>query len=93
MNIFFSQNFGAKFIVNFPQFIHTAKWKFDYIICREKKKMKRRVDNRFAPNYVPNNMPWYERDGLMSWYNQVKCQEFLESTGSNFQNLEKVILI
>ena len=55
--------------------------------------MNKRVDNRFPPNYVPNNMPWYERDSLMSWYDQVKCQEFLESTGSNFQNLEKVILI
>ena len=38
INIFFSQKFGAKFIVNFLQLIHTTKWKYDYIICRKKKK-------------------------------------------------------
>ena len=48
INVFFSQNLRAKFIVNFPQLIHTTKWKYDYIICR-KKKVNRRVDNWFAP--------------------------------------------
>ena len=37
INIFFSQNFGAKFIVNFQQLIHATKWKYDDIICRKKK--------------------------------------------------------
>ena len=50
-----------------------------------KKKMNKKVDNRFVPNYVPNNLPWHERDGLMTWYDQVKCQEFLENTDSHFK--------
>ena len=52
--------------------------------------MNKKVDNRFVPNYVPNNLPWHERDGLMTWYDQVKCQEFHENTDSHFQNLEIV---
>ena len=50
--------------------------------------MNKKVDNCFVPNFVSNNLPWYERDGLMTWCDQVKCQEFLENTVSYFQNLE-----
>ena len=60
---FFFQNFGAKFIANFLQLIHATKWKYGYIICRKKEKMNKNVDNRFVPNYVPNNLSWHERDG------------------------------
>ena len=54
------------------------------------KKMNKKVDNRFVPNFVSNNLPWYERDRLMTWYDQVKCQEFFKKTDSHFQNLEIV---
>ena len=63
INIFLFQNFGAKFIANFLQLIHATKWKYGYIICRKKEKMNKNVDNRFVPNYVPNNLSWHERDG------------------------------
>ena len=53
-----------------------------------RKLMNKKVDNCFVPNFVSNNLPWYERDGLMTWCDQVKCQEFLENTDSYFQNLE-----
>ena len=26
------------------------------------------VDNRFVPKFVPRNLPWYEREGLLTWY-------------------------
>lgn len=41
--------------------------------------------NNYVPDYVPSNLPWYERDGLMTWYNQRKCEEFLKNPGENFQ--------
>ena len=50
--------------------------------------MSKKVDNRFVPRFFSNNLPWYERDGLMTWYDQVKCQEFLEDTDKHFQNLK-----
>ena len=36
-NKFFEQNLADKFVVNNLQLIHTAKWKFDYIISRKKR--------------------------------------------------------
>lgn len=34
---FFDTHLQGKFVVNFPQLIHSAKWKFDYIIARKKR--------------------------------------------------------
>ena len=28
------------------------------------------VDNTFMPQYVPNDLKWFERDGLETWYRQ-----------------------
>ena len=50
--------------------------------------MSKKVDNRFVPRFFSSNLPWYERDGLMTWYDRVKCQEFLEDTDKHFQNLK-----
>ena len=36
-NEIFEEHLSNKFIVIKPQLIHTAKWKFDYIISRKKK--------------------------------------------------------
>ena len=49
--------------------------------------MSKKLDNHVVPRYVANDLPWYERDGLMKWYDQVKCQEFLEDTDKHFKNL------
>ena len=38
------------------------------------------VDNKFVPTYVPNNLKWFERDGLETWYRQNNCNEFLNNT-------------
>ena len=32
--------------------------------------------NNYVAQYVPLDLPWYEKDGLMTWYNQVKCEDF-----------------
>ena len=40
INKFFTEHLAEKFIVNYPQLVHTAKWKFDYIVSRKKKWVK-----------------------------------------------------
>ena len=42
-------------------------------------------NNVFIPKYVPQNLKWYEKDGLETWYRQIKCEEFLSSTDVNFE--------
>ena len=29
------------------------------------------------PKYVPKDLPWYEKDGVMTWLDQAKCVETL----------------
>ena len=42
------------------------------------------VDNTFIPKYTPNNLKWYGKDGLETWYRQNKCNEFLNNTDEYF---------
>ena len=35
------------------------------------------TSNNYITEYVPSDFPWYEKDGLMTWYDQRKCEEFL----------------
>ena len=41
-------------------------------------------ENCFIPKYVPQNLKWFEREGLEAWYRQNKCQEFLNNTDLHF---------
>ena len=50
--------------------------------------MNKKVDNVFVPKFIPNNLKWYECDGLNTWYEQRKCQDFLEDLDLHFENLE-----
>lgn len=36
--------------------------------------------NTYVSNFDPNNLPWYERDGLMNWYEKCRCDDFLRKT-------------
>ena len=36
LNKFFDEHLAEKFKTNYPQLIHSSKWKFDYIIARKK---------------------------------------------------------
>ena len=42
--------------------------------------------NKYVPKFVLDNLPWYKCDGLMTWYDQEKCKDFLEDTDKHFQN-------
>ena len=46
--------------------------------------------NSYVPKSVPKDLSWYERDGLMTWYNQMKCEDFLRDTNKHFQEAKKV---
>ena len=46
------------------------------------------VDNKFIPKCVPNDLKWYERDGLDIWYLQNKFNEFINNTDSYFKRMK-----
>ena len=48
------------------------------------------VDNTFILQYVPNDLKWFERDGLETWYRKNKCDKFLNNTVTYFQKLKTV---
>ena len=39
--------------------------------------MAKKCNNRFIPKYIPSDLPWYEKDGLDTYYLQNKCNDFL----------------
>ena len=41
--------------------------------------------NNYIPEYVPDDLPWYERDGLMTHLDQIKCDKFLEDPEKHFK--------
>ena len=50
--------------------------------------MDKKIDNTYIPKFVANNLPWYQRDGLNTWYEQNKCNDFLEHPDKHFENLQ-----
>ena len=52
--------------------------------------LTREVDNKFVPTYVPNNLKWFERDGLETWYRQNKCNELLNNTDTYSEKMKIV---
>ena len=34
------------------------------------------VDNNYVPKYVPENLLWYEMDGLLTWYDKQNVKNF-----------------
>ena len=38
------------------------------------------------PEYVPKDLPWYKRDCLMTYIDQVKCRDFLRDLEDHFKN-------
>ena len=49
--------------------------------------MAKKIDV-YIPKFVLNNLPWYQRDGLNTWYEQNKCNDFLEDPDKHFENLQ-----
>ena len=49
-----------------------------------------KVDNKFVPKFIPDNLKQHQRDGLETWYLRNKCSEFLEDSNSHFKNRKAV---
>ena len=58
------------------------------IYSQLKKVLAKKFDNRFIPKYIPNDLPWYEKDGLDTWYLQNKCNYFLRDTDEHFKEMK-----
>ena len=41
--------------------------------------------NAYIPKFVPKDLPLYERNGLMTWYDQRQCKDFLRDTDKHFR--------
>ena len=41
--------------------------------------------NNYIPEYVPEDLHCYERDGLMTNIDQAKCQDFLRDRDCHFK--------
>ena len=50
----------------------------------ESSDMTWKLDNKFIPIY--QDLKWFERDRLETWYRSNKCEEFLENTDFHFKN-------
>ena len=81
VDCFLNEPLWNKFVCAFPpKLIHSTKWKHDYIIYKKmaknvtsKNDLTWEVDIKLIPKFVPNDLKWYERDGLDTWYLQNKC--------------------
>ena len=45
---------------------------------------------KYVPDFVPNDLKQYERDGLLTSYDQMKCERFLEDVNNHFANTKIV---
>ena len=41
--------------------------------------------NAYIPRFVPKGLPWYERNGLITCYDQGQCEVFLRDTDKHFR--------
>ena len=46
--------------------------------------------NKFIPKNAPNNLKWYKRDDLDTWYLQNKGNDFLMDTDEHFKETKVV---
>ena len=44
------------------------------------------ASNNYVAQYIPSDLPWYERDGLMMWHDQRKCKDFFRAPKNHFKN-------
>ena len=48
------------------------------------------VGNNYIPEYVLSNLKWYERDGLLTYIDQLKCNRFLADPDKQFQEIKVI---
>ena len=53
-------------------------------------KKKMNVAMKYVSGFVSNDVKWYERDGLLTWYDQMKYERFLQDVNNHFANIKIV---
>ena len=53
-------------------------------------KKKMNVAMKYVPGFVSNDVKWYERDVLLTWYDQMKYERFLQDVNNHFANIKIV---
>ena len=48
----------------------------------------RNFANNYIPEFVPEDLPWYERDGLMTHIDQMKHKGFISDPGPYIKNTQ-----
>ena len=48
------------------------------------------ASNNYIPEYVLSDLPWYDRDGLITWYDQRKGKRFLRNPKNSFKSTKIV---
>ena len=48
--------------------------------------------NNYVPDFVPQDLSWYERNGLMTWYEQIKCENFVCNIDKHFKEVNVINL-
>ena len=46
--------------------------------------------NNYIPKYVPEDLPWYERDGLLTYIDQLKYKEYISDPDAAVQNTKAI---
>ena len=53
--------------------------------------MSKKSVNKYVPRFAQHSeLPWYERDGLLSYMDALKCEEFLKDTDCHFKTAQVV---
>ena len=47
--------------------------------------MENKLVNSYIPAHAPWNLKWYERDGLLTYIDQLKYNEFIKNPDNHFQ--------
>ena len=46
--------------------------------------------NSYVPEYVSENLPWYECDSLMTYIDQLKWKEFISDSDASIKNTKVI---
>ena len=55
-------------------------------MAQQIRKRSKIFPNNYLPEYVPENLPWYERGGLMTYIDQLKYEEFISDADAIIKN-------
>ena len=44
--------------------------------------------NKYIPKYVPEDLSWYEKDGLLTYIDQLKYKDFISDPNAHIKNTQ-----